>query len=150
METRCPQAPPADSPFKTADTFEWHTHWEPGAMIPASSVNGVVETWQTGWLKDWGEPPLCCSYCGGIRPADALKLLNDGWEVESTGKPYKRYLNPPGTAKARAKVVEMLEANRLEEAPDYNTPVPPVKLYVYHLSAEEINRFNHMLKTRRT
>lgn len=70
------------------------------------------------------QPPRTCSYCGGVHPQDALDLMQKGWRIEATDKSYKRYMHPPhGTREAS----------------------PPVKLYVMHLTPEQIDRFNSLL-----
>lgn len=77
------------------------------------------------WL-DVGPVPRTCSYCGGIHPDDAITLFSRGWTLEITGKSYKRYMRPPA---------------RL----DWD-PVPPVKLYVMHFSAEQCDRMNELMQ----
>ena len=78
--------------------------------------------------------PRTCSYCGGIHPEDAIMLFENGWEVESTGKDYKRYLNPPGYY------------NHGMRESGFWHPRPPVKLYVAHFSQDQIDRFNRAIK----
>lgn len=88
-------------------------------------------------------PPRTCSYCGSIHPEDALKLMEQGWEVESsTGKSYKRYLHPPGYGRYLMRVFGVPDVT---EPRDYREPTPPVKLYVMHLTAEQIDKFNKLL-----
>lgn len=100
------------------------------------------------WL--WpGDVPRTCSYCGGIHPEDAIRLVTEGWEVEATGKSYKRYLNPPGTAAKRVAVLANLRAgiSQMEVTADQVWgPTPPAKLYTDHLNDEQIGRFNAALK----
>lgn len=74
-------------------------------------------------------PPRTCSFCGSVHPDDAIALMRRGWEVESSGKNYKRYLHPPGYRPLMA----------------VRSPVPPVKLYVQHMSAKQIHRLNDAL-----
>lgn len=81
-----------------------------------------------------GLVPRTCSFCGGIHPDDAIALIGMGWTVDPTTKGYKRYLEPP-----KAVGGEELKWS----------PVPPVKLYVYHFTTEQIDRFNAILESRR-
>ncbi len=88
-------------------------------------------------------PPRTCSYCGSVHPEDALKLMEQGWEVESaTGKSYKRYLHPPGYGRY---LMRRLGVPDVSEPRDYRDSTPPVKLYVMHLTAEQIDKFNQLL-----
>jgi len=94
------------------------------------------------WL--WpGDVPRTCSYCGSIHPVDALRLVSEGWEVEGTGKSYKRYLNPPGY---RNVLQDYFDAKCSGEKRWKNaypwSPVPPVKLYVDHLTRDQVERLN--------
>lgn len=122
-----------------------NTHWEPGNKIPAQSVNNKVVAWQVGWLEAWGDPPLTCSFCGGSRPLDVMRLIAAGWEIEPTTKGYKYYIHPPGTVEYRRKLMEAFRSGQLTET--FQQPVPPVKLYTYHCSEEELQRINHLLRT---
>ncbi len=99
------------------------------------------------WAWSWG-PPRTCSYCGGIHPDDAILLVKEGWEVETTGKSYKRYLGPPGTHQRHVSVMNNLRNGdgTLQSVPSVWSPTPPVKMYVYHFSQEQIERFNAALK----
>lgn len=87
--------------------------------------------------------PRTCSYCGSVHPEDALKLMSQGWEVESaTGKSYKRYLHPPGHGMY---LMRIFGVPNVREPKDYREPTPPVKLYVMHMTPEQIDRFNSIL-----
>jgi hypothetical protein len=146
IEDGCPRKP-ADQQYVCL----WEaTHWFPDTQIPAVTeyVKGVesVTAWQIGWKSEWGTPPMTCSYCGGARPADILRLMVDGWEVEACDKPYKRYLQPPGYARNCARVLESIRSG--EHFPDFQSPVPPVKVYSYHFTREEVGRFNQILRER--
>lgn len=72
---------------------------------------------------EWRWQPRTCSYCGGVHPDDAIRLISEGWRSGGTTKSYKRYLEPSGKW----------------------SPVPPVKLYVHHFDDEHIKRFNAAL-----
>jgi hypothetical protein len=99
------------------------------------------------WLWPWG-PPRTCSFCGGIHPEDAIRLVDEGWEVEGTGKSYKRYLEPPGTcARNHAFLASIRDQSREpgEGVPSVWSPTPPVKLYVYHFDEDQARRFNEAL-----
>jgi hypothetical protein len=93
------------------------------------------------WL--WpGEPPRTCSFCGGIHPDDAIKLLTEGWEVEGTGK---RYLHPPGFRARHAPLIDSIDRGTIGGGTSQHSwePVPPVKLYDQHFNDEQIVRFNN-------
>lgn len=91
--------------------------------------------WNKGY-KRWKDPsdkwpdsetpkPRTCNYCGGAHPEDVLILIKDhGWRVEPTTKNYKFYLNP-GNGEG---------------------PVPPVKGYIQHWTAEELELLNAQLQ----
>lgn len=104
-----------------------------------------------------GPAPRTCSFCGGVHPEDAIVLVRDhGWEVAATGKPYKRYLEPPGhrefiQAREEASVrvrgsglggVAARDAIREQVGKAPWAPVPPVKLYVQHFEPEQAARLN--------
>lgn len=73
-----------------------------------------------------GVPPRTCSFCGGAHPDDVNALLREGWLVDPTDKHYKRYLAEP----------------------DGTQPVPPVKVYTMHFTAEQVTEFNAILTAR--
>lgn len=113
-----------------------------------------LDTWQADrWDRkdnrwNWPWKPRTCSFCGGIHPEDAIKLLKEGWEIETTGKSYKRYLEPPGYREAMTKIMRNVKARNLDskdnpfENKETWCPTPPVKLYVAHFDQEERNLFN--------
>jgi hypothetical protein len=94
------------------------------------------------WLWKWG-PPRTCSFCGGIHPEDAIRLIQDGWEIEATGKTYKRYLEPPGYHQHMADLRQTIATS--DKVPEFWSPVPPVKLYVSHFNDDQVSRFNQAL-----
>ena len=100
--------------------------------------------WPWGFAK-----PRTCSYCGGVHPDDALALLKAGWEVDTTTKSYKRYLEPPGYAEFTKRLVENIHMGMNERIPHIESPVPPVTLYVYHFSPKQIEAFNAELLSQR-
>lgn len=101
------------------------------------------------WLYP-GAQPRTCSYCGGGHPDDLLALIRAGWEVEPTDKGYKRYLNPPGYREHMKQVLSHVRAVGSDyPQAQYPSPVPPVKLFVQHFSAEQIAQFNAALRMRR-
>jgi len=111
-----------------------------------------VARWETDrWSRPgerWPEgskPPRTCSYCGGVHPDDAIGLVEAGWEVEKTGKIYKRYLHPPGYGRHVKKLMALLREDMLEgdsQEPEFVGPSLPVKLYVMHFDQEQVERFN--------
>jgi hypothetical protein len=99
-----------------------------------------------------GPVPRVCSFDGGIHPDDAIRLIHAGWEVGGTDKSYKRYLNPPGYRAHMEAVFGRIRHQRLGEplppeppAVRYESPIPPVKVYVQHFSGDQIQRFNTAL-----
>lgn len=97
----------------------------------------------------WSLPvPRTCSFCGGIHPEDAIRLVGEGWEVDATGKDYKRYLNPPGYgAYCDALMGNIRDGG--EKPARVASPTPPVKVYVMHFSDEQVERFNAALTARK-
>lgn len=111
--------------------------------------NGSIGETNGEWLWSWG-PPRVCSFCGGIHPDDAIRLLEEGWELETTGKNYKRYLHPPGYHARMATILQHVrETGQFGVAPSVWDPAPPVKLYVMHFTDEQLERFNAALARRR-
>ena len=113
------------------------------------------------WWRGPGPAPRTCSFCGGVNPEDAIALIRDhGWEVEATGKAYKRYLQPPGSRFRHATLLRKMRERRaaglmgdavtdaVNETPSVWSPVPPVKLYVQHFTPEQIEEFNEALRAR--
>lgn len=104
--------------------------------------------------RDPSAPPRTCSYCGGCLPEDVLRLLQAGWELESTDKSYKRYLQPPGYhAHMNAYFDTLKDAfvrpGEMAVMPEFWHPTPPVKVYVAHFSNEQIDRANQIIKAQR-
>lgn len=98
------------------------------------------------WLWDWG-PPRTCSFCGGIHPEDAMRLLGEGWEHEKA-KSYKGYLEPPGSrTRSDAFLASIKDKSREvgQGVPSVWSPTPPVKMYVAHFSDEQLARLNALL-----
>jgi hypothetical protein len=117
--------------------------WEYKEMLDYWSTSNWGPYYMSQWPKEF-EPPRTCSFCGGVHPDDAIKLVEQGWEVEATGKFYKRYINPPGTKAAR----DIYFKTGVFPGREYTDPTPPVKLYTMHFTAEQIERFNTLLKAR--
>jgi hypothetical protein len=151
------------------------TRWHPVRAWRDRLANRLG-TMQGGQRWPAGEPtPRTCSFCGGVHPADAIALLDRGWTVESTSKFYKRYLHPPGYdaavaqlhahATARnARIARLVDTDKLSFADaarrvhreetaalalPVSSPVPPVKLYVQHVSESERRAFNDALDRQR-
>jgi hypothetical protein len=105
------------------------------------------------WL--WRGPiPRTCSFCGGIHPDDAIRLVSEGWEMENTGKSYKRYLEPPGyhnhMEELHQKIYETGVPVDHSTFPEFWSPVPPVKLYVTHFDKDQVEKFNEALSASST
>jgi hypothetical protein len=152
--TTCPRRIGELGPWQRAENLD---HWQRGrwaatqaeadaevadfmARNPRGGIGNVL------WCYA-GEQPRTCSFCGGAHPEDVIALLRAGWTVDGTDKAYKRYLDPPGY---RASVEAWLQARQLglpdpaiERVP---APVPPVKVYVQHFTADQIERFDHVLR----
>lgn len=135
----------------TWDTDRWFRPEDPAyaAYLARRAPDGLhYSATDRQWL-DPGAVPQTCSYCGSIAPADALRLLEAGWEVEVTGKWYKRYLNPQGTAAHRQAVLTALRTHTpLPVVAAYWMPTPPVKVYVPHLTDAEIAQWNALIYAR--
>lgn len=101
------------------------------------------------WL--WPGPvPRTCSYCGSVHPEDALRLLEEGWELE-LAKSYKLYVNPPGALARLGAFLEWARAGMPEGKQPRGpwSPVPPVKLYTIHCTPEQVERLNVFLDSQR-
>ena len=112
-----------------------------------------LDQWNAGrWAfpgRVWAWPwqPRACSFCGGVHPDDAIRLLSEGWRVVSTDKAYKRYLEPPGGK------LGMEYEGRVFGAGVYVSPwgpVPPVKVYTMHFDGEQITLFNATISEQKT
>lgn len=121
-------------PWKHAAESDW---WERGRWASTkdqadAEVAEFMERNPNGSIGnvfwEWGEEPRTCSFCGGIHPDDAARLIREGWCVDPTTKSYKRYLEPPKRRQGGL--------------------IPPVKVYVQHFSIDQIDVFNAALKTR--
>lgn len=116
---------------------------------PGSSTSESMGAWHGP-----GDPPRTCSYCGGLHPEDAIRLIEAGWEIDPTTKDYKRYLLPPGSEQRH--VILMRQFKDHSKAPNFGqvpsvwSPTPPVKLYVYHFSKEQIDRVNALIDARKS
>lgn len=98
------------------------------------------------WL--WPGPgpmPRICSYCGCVKPEDAIRLVAEfAFELEGTTKGYKLYLHPPGfkahterfMAALRGRDQDLVEVAAAEEK-KYHEVAPPLKLYSPHFSEEQ-------------
>ena len=114
----------------------------------ANNPNSSIGATQGEWLWSWG-PPRTCSFCGGIHPEDAIRLISEGWEVDPTTKPYKRYLEPPGMRQKHKALIAALDRgdDSFRSVPSVWSPGPPVKLYTMHFDQDQIDRFNAALAT---
>ena len=128
-------------------------------MCPRRSEGGpwamvADDYWRTDyWDKgdDWKLTfiPRVCSFCGGIHPEDAGKLIEMGWEVEPTTKGYKRYMHPKGYRERMDAVLESVKDKGdlpKDYTSEYWAPKPRVKLYVMHFDEDQRSSFNTKLK----
>lgn len=109
----------------------------------AKGYKGTTFCNERYWL--WpgpGEKPRTCSYCGCVNPEDALYLKkNHKFEVSSTTKGYKVYIEPPGygieqvnslaNMQAGVDPAEAFSKNKVESI------YPPLKAYSPHFTPEE-------------
>lgn len=140
-EHTCPSRMSEPGPWEQKENLD---HWD-------------TNRWGPYYMGRWPEQfhrPRTCSFCAGVHPDDAIKLVEQGWEVEVTGKFYKRYLHPPGYHKYITGVLKALQEYKNEPSSDsrpteqldeFKEPIPPVKLYVAHLSLEQAERFNRVV-----
>lgn len=122
----------ANVPTRVGDALRrrgWKTEY------PTSKRYGGT-FWPAGF-----DTPRACSYCGGAHPDDVVRLLLAGWEVEPTDKSYKKYLHPPGY---EASMLETRESG-FKKWNGPRSPVPPVKVYVYHFNQRQVDAFNAAL-----
>ena len=112
---------------------KWEHHCCFGrAVIDDQGPMKAVDHWRTDyWSKGLSfcaylkyDVPRACSYDGGIHPEDAIELVRDGWTIQTTDKEYKKYMQHPS---GRVRFL------------------PPVKVYSWHFSEDQKNRFNETL-----
>jgi len=94
------------------------------------------------WPKELGPMPRTCSYCGGIHPADAIKLvLEFNFDVEGTTKGYKLYLHGPGYTARMKRMLEQMRGGTdpVEAASASGSPeiYPPLKAYSPHFTDDQ-------------
>lgn len=130
----CPRRREAGSWEQKPDDFWKEDRWEKGE----------------GWKIDF--IPRSCSFCGCIHPEDAIKLLELGWEVETTTKRYKRYMHPKGFKNRMRNILKSLrekegDIGKEDKDDNYWEPIPPVKLYVMHFSDVQTEKFNKVMNS---
>lgn len=89
-----------------------------------------------------GPKPRTCSYCGGVHPRDAIRLVKEfGFGFEMTTKGYKLYLEPPGYHAQRQKLLEDIQGGKdpVEAAGEQkiHSIAPPLKVYRQHFTDAE-------------
>lgn len=131
----------------------------PSRMNPWTAhakIEGVDHWERNSWhrydqWRRWPEgfdPPRTCSFCGGAHPDDVIALIERGWEVDGTDKAYKRYLEPPGYRAQARRWTERLHDASVEIGSEIVGPVPPVKVYGWHFSEAQRERFNEAIVRR--
>lgn len=112
-----------------------------------------LDTWETDrWSRgkhvkwNWEWKPRTCSFCGSVHPEDALRLLDEGWELDATGKTYKVYLMPPGFRQSMETRLKNLREQGEPIGPSVWSPVPPVKLYTHHCDQQQVDKLNDSLQ----
>lgn len=99
-------------------------------------------TWKWYWH------PRTCSFCGSVHPEDAIRLIEEGWEVD-VAKQYKFYLNPPGYQESVRQQLAMKNPFDKSSYPKGRwSPVPPVKAYLWHFTKEQMETINGILRER--
>lgn len=160
--TTCPRRMQEIGPWKYEPNLDsWQTNRWLTDPEEVAKLHAEIEAKSTSkinwglyndlWLWESSPPPRTCSFCGGINPDDAIKLIEQGWEAESTYKRYKRYLNPPGNqTRHEAYLASCRDPNREpgQGVPSIWSPTPPVKLYVQHFSDDQIAKFNAIIQGR--
>lgn len=109
---------------------------------------GQTFNWYSGGTRwEWPWQPRACSYCGGGHPDDIIRLLREGWEIEGTTKPYKRYVAPPriGVRALSGPYCDDHKGQPIKLPVRAWSPVPPVKLYTPHFSEEQIKIANDLI-----
>ena len=53
-----------------------------------------LDTWDVREQMHKGLRARHCSFCGSLHPDDFMRLIEEGWIVGPTDKPYKAYLGP--------------------------------------------------------
>lgn len=131
----------------------WLHHHETWGYKLLSRVYKLLDKgipYQGGTLWEWPWYPRTCSFCGGVHPADALRLVHEGWEVEWSDKGYKAYMNPPGYRAAMSRIMDATRKREPTGAKHWSwSPVPPVKLYTQHFTEQDAAEFNAALAKRR-
>ncbi len=95
-----------------------------------------LDRWDTvGGLVGQPQVGLSCSFCGSLHPDRFMELVEQGWIVEPTDKPYKAYLARPRTPLAAA---VQAEGGDPAEAPAGDTVA---KFYYPHLHAAHQETF---------
>ena len=116
-------------------------HWQTTRWCWLARVIDHLKYREGGTSWPWHWKPRTCSFCGGVHPEDAIKLVRDGWEVEGTTKAYKRYLQPPGYRQWCKELSTTIGIGPFP-LPPHPPPVPPVKVYTYHFSEAQREQFN--------
>jgi len=83
----------------------WDEFWHGGRFSAGWQLlywlytHGVVRDlpWTGGLVWEWPWQPRVCTFCGGVHPADAVRLRREGWRVVGSTKLGVRYLHPPGS-----------------------------------------------------
>jgi len=95
----------------------------------------------------WSWTPRACSFCGGLHPEDALRLVAEGWEDEMTDKRYKGYLHPPGHRQSMDGAFRKMDRGTdpitaMEQRPSIPSVTPPAKFYGWHFTPSQLAELN--------
>lgn len=161
----CPRRMTEWGPWERNERLDWWSNasWSRFLVLHDKLRGWLSWQWRDGrWQRGfyggtrwhWPWRPRTCSFCGGVHPEDAIRLIREGWDSEKTDKGYKWYLNPPGYWEWRQSWrkfdtrEQMIATGKVGDyvKPFPRLPVPPVKLYVQHFSPEQIDRFNAALR----
>lgn len=129
----CPRRKSSSGPFKGVGEDQW-----------------LIGDWlsRTSYWPTTDRHPRCCSFCGGIHPDDAIRLVQAGWDVIGTNKSYKRFLEPPGLFEASKAAIKTYRKTGKLVKEKIRNPDPKVVLFTYHFSIKQAESFNDSLENR--
>lgn len=116
------------------------------AWLERSPTNAMYES-SYDWFWSWG-PPRTCSFCSSIHGEDAIRLIEEEWEIEACDSRDKAYLNPPGTSQSRAVFLRNLRLSKGGPVmrPSVWAPMPQVKLKFEHLDKAQLRVVQKVLR----
>jgi len=114
--------------------------------VAADCPDSWQERWKDTWPSELGVAPVACSYCGCIRPEDAIRIIEAGFEISPSTKSYKWYIEVPGHAKHHKMTISAIQNDQLDSIKDHKliSVGLPIKLYAHHLTPEQISVLNNL------